>query len=103
MIVINQLKRLDQNNKKRNRNLALFLNKLDKKRFRTDFILEGSSNYAFPLVLMEPDFQFRDKLESHMKKNGVEFRRGNAGGGNQIRQPYLRDIVKDKEWENKER
>ena len=95
----NQLKRLDKNNKKRNRNLALFLNKLDKKRFRTDFILEGSSNYAFPLVLVEPDFQFRDKLENHMKENGIEFRRGNAGGGNQMRQPYLNGIVKDKEWE----
>ena len=24
-------------------------------------------------------------------KNNVEFRRGNAGGGNQLRQPYLRE------------
>ena len=35
-----------------------------------------------------------------MKKNGIEFRRGNAGGGNQMRQPYLRGIVKEKSWEN---
>ena len=30
-----------------------------------------------------------------MKKNRIEFRRGNAGGGNQIRQPYLKDYVKN--------
>jgi CDP-6-deoxy-D-xylo-4-hexulose-3-dehydrase len=29
-----------------------------------------------------------------MLKNGIEFRRGNAGGGNQLRQPYLKNIVK---------
>jgi CDP-6-deoxy-D-xylo-4-hexulose-3-dehydrase len=28
-----------------------------------------------------------------MKKEGIEFRRGNAGGGNQLRQPYLKNIV----------
>ena len=95
----NQLKRLDENNKKRNRNLTFFLDGLDEKRFRTDFILEGCSNYAFPLVLRKPDFEFRDRLENHMRENGIEFRRGNAGGGNQMRQPYLRGIVKDKEWE----
>ena len=29
-----------------------------------------------------------------MKKKGIEFRRGNAGGGNQLRQPWLKKIVK---------
>ena len=72
---------------------------MDKKIFRTNFILDGCSNYALPLVLKEPNFHFRDQLENHMQKNGIEFRRGNAGGGNQMRQPYLRGIVKDKEWE----
>ena len=96
----NQLKRLDENNKKRNRNLTLFLDGLDEQHYCTDFILEGCSNYAFPLVLRKADFEFRDRLESHMRQNSIEFRRGNAGGGNQMRQPYLRDIVKDREWEN---
>ncbi|SVD80471.1 uncharacterized protein METZ01_LOCUS433325, partial [marine metagenome] len=95
-----QLKRLEQNNEKRNKNLTLFLYALDEKIYRTDFDLEGCSNYAFPLVLKKPDFNFRDKLEIHMKKNGIEFRRGSAGGGNQMRQPYLRGIVKEKSWEN---
>ena len=96
----NQLKRLDENNEKRNKNLALLLDGLNKKIFRTDFAIDGCSNYAFPLVLRKPNFEFRDRLEHHMRKNGIEFRRGNAGGGNQMRQPYLRGIVKDKEWEN---
>jgi CDP-6-deoxy-D-xylo-4-hexulose-3-dehydrase len=29
-----------------------------------------------------------------MIKNGIEFRRGNAGGGNQLRQPYLKKYLK---------
>ena len=95
----NQLKRLDENNRRRNRNLVLFLDGLNDQRFRTDFILEGCSNYGFPLVLSKPDFMFRDRVESHMRENGIEFRRGNAGGGNQMRQPYLKGIIKDREWE----
>ena len=95
----NQLKRLDENNQKRTNNLLIFLDNLDEKRYFTDFQLEGSSNYAFPLVLKKPDVNFRDQLEEELRNNGVEFRRGNAGGGNQMRQPYLKGIVKDKEWE----
>ena len=30
-----------------------------------------------------------------MKLNGIEFRRGNAGGGNQLRQPYLKKYTKN--------
>jgi len=34
-----------------------------------------------------------------MRKASVEFRRGSSGGDNQIRQPYLREIVPKKEYE----
>ena len=27
-------------------------------------------------------------------RNKIEFRRGNAGGGNQLRQPYLKQFIK---------
>ena len=57
--------------------------------------MKGNSNYAFPLILNKKSFLLRDKLETTMKKNGIEFRRGNAGGGNQLRQPYLREYVKN--------
>ena len=30
-----------------------------------------------------------------LKKYNIEFRRGNAGGGNQLRQPYLKKIIKN--------
>ena len=29
-----------------------------------------------------------------LNKNNIEFRRGNAGGGNQLRQPYLKQFTK---------
>jgi CDP-6-deoxy-D-xylo-4-hexulose-3-dehydrase len=95
----NQLKRLDQNNVKRKRNFELFLKNLDPEKYRTDFELQGSCNYAFNLVLKEPDSVFRDAVETAMRDAGVEFRRGSSGGGNQLRQPYLKNIVPDKEWE----
>ena len=94
-----QLKRLDENNAKRRKNFELFLKNLDTNKYRTDFNLEGSCNYAFNLVLKEPDPEFRDTVEKAMRKAGVEFRRGSSGGGNQLRQPYLRGIIPDKEYE----
>jgi CDP-6-deoxy-D-xylo-4-hexulose-3-dehydrase len=95
----NQLKRLDQSNVKRKRNFELFLKNLDPDKYRTDFELQGSCNYAFNLVLKKPDSVFRDAVENAMRDAGVEFRRGSSGGGNQLRQPYLKDIVPEKEWE----
>ena len=94
-----QLKRLDENNAKRRKHFELFLKNLDSNKYRTDFDLEGSCNYAFNLVIKEPDSEFRDKVEKTMRKAGVEFRRGSSGGGNQLRQPYLRGIVPEKEYE----
>ena len=88
-----QLRRLDENIKRRTDNLKRFLEKIDPTKYRTDFKLEGSSNYAFNLVLKEADEQLVVKLMNRMREAGVEFRRGSAGGGNQIRQPYLKDVV----------
>ena len=88
----NQLKRLDKNNQLRNRNLKLFLEHLDAEKYRTDFRLEGCSNYSFNLILRQPDIQFTNRLMKKMRDEKIEFRRGNSGGGNQLRQPYLRKI-----------
>lgn len=95
----NQLKHLDENNKKRQANFLVFLKHLDPEKYMTDFDTEGSCNYAFNLVLKKKDDAFRNRLEKMMKKNNIEFRRGSAGGGNQLRQPYLQGIVKKGEWE----
>jgi len=65
---MSQLKRLDKNNIKRRKNFELFIKNLDPQKYRTDFDLEGSCNYAFNL-------------------------------GNQLRQPYLKGIIPEKEFE----
>ncbi|MDO8412443.1 MAG: DegT/DnrJ/EryC1/StrS aminotransferase family protein [Gallionellaceae bacterium] len=90
-----QLKRLDQIVQRRTENLLRFLKQIDPTKYRTDFKLEGSSNYAFNLVLQKPDDDLVQRLMQKMRESGVEFRRGSAGGGNQIRQPYLKGIVPD--------
>lgn len=92
-----QIKKLDSNNKIRSENFRIFLENLDKKLFYTDFDIEGSSNYAFILILKNPDMTLCEKVMAVLYKNGIEFRRGTSGGGNQLRQPYLKKIVGEKE------
>ncbi len=94
VIGLNQIKRLDKNNKIRSQNLSLFLRLLDSKKYFVNFDLKGNSNYAFPLILQKRNIKNRDRLEKVMIKKGIEFRRGNAGGGNQLRQPYLKPYIK---------
>jgi len=95
VIGINQLKSLNKNNLLRTRNFKLFLKLLDPNKFFKEFNIVGSSNYAFPVILKTKDFKKRDLFEKELLKNGIEFRRGNAGGGNQLRQPYIKNIVKN--------
>ena len=90
VIGLNQIKRLDNNNATRTRNLKLFLSKLNPTKYQTDFAVEGSSNYAFTLILRSPDNVLSERVERTLRELKVEFRRGTAGGGNQLRQPYAR-------------
>lgn len=89
VLALNQLPRLDKNNTKRSINLEIFLNNLNPRKYYTEFSKEGNSNYAFTLLLRDGDINFRDKVESVLRENEIEFRRGMSGGGNQLRQPYL--------------
>ena len=89
IIGLSQLKSLNKNNKKRKENFKFFLKLLDQSKYKTDFELEGSCNYAFPVILRSKSLKFRNLFEKTLLKNKIEFRRGNAGGGNQLRQPYL--------------
>lgn len=95
-----QLKRLDANVRRRTHNLLRFLDLLDQEKYRTDFKVEGSSNYAFNLVMRFPDDKFVQRLMMKMRDHNIEFRRGSAGGGNQLRQPYLRDTIAKNSFEN---
>ena len=95
VIGLSQLKLLDKNNKKRKENFKIFLKLLDQSKYRTDFNLKGSCNYAFPVILKRKNLRSRKIFEEALLKNKIEFRRGNAGGGNQLRQPYLQKFVKN--------
>ena len=95
-----QLPRLDDIILKRAENFDLFLKSLDGEKFQTDFEIQGNSNYAFTLIMKDHDFETRDKIESALKGFGIEFRRGLAGGGNQLRQPYVRERKNFPEPEN---
>ena len=95
VIGINQLKSLDKNNNQRAKNFKLFLELLDGKKYFKSFNLKGNSNYAFPIILQTKDLKIRDYFEKKLKIANIEFRRGNAGGGNQLRQPYIKNIVKN--------
>ncbi len=90
-----QLKRLDARNKIRTRHLNCFLDGLDPKRYFTEFEREGSCNYAFTLVLREPDQKLWNRIEKTLRERKIEFRRGTSGGGNQLRQPFMRKLMPD--------
>jgi CDP-6-deoxy-D-xylo-4-hexulose-3-dehydrase len=87
-----QLPRLDEGIEKRSDNLRYFLDHLNPDVYQTDFASDGSSNYALTLILRHPDRPLFDRITAALRDAGVEFRRGTAGGGNQLRQPYLRRL-----------
>ena len=95
VIGLNQLNSLDKNNKKRKENFKFFLKLLDQSKYRTDFQIDGSCNYAFPVILKRKSLKSRNVFEKTLLENKIEFRRGNAGGGNQLRQPYLQKFVEN--------
>jgi len=95
VIGLSQLKSLDKNNKKRKDNFKFFLKSIDQSKYRTDFQLKGSCNYAFPVILKKKNLKSRNLFEKMLLKNKIEFRRGSAGGGNQLRQPYLQKFIKN--------
>jgi CDP-6-deoxy-D-xylo-4-hexulose-3-dehydrase len=98
IIGLSQIKKLDGSNIIRRKNLKIFLNNLDSNLYWTDFATEGSSNYALTLILKNPDQRLCKKVMTTLKKIGIEFRRGTSGGGNQLRQPYLRKLFGNDEY-----
>ncbi len=90
VIGLNQLKRLDKNIEARRRNYQLFIENLDPEIYYTDFDGVGNSNYAFVVMLREGNQERFGRLTELLRKENVEFRRGTAGGGNLLRQPFVR-------------
>jgi len=89
-----QMKRIDNIIKKRNKNLLYFLASINKKKYFTNFNIEGCSNYALNLIQLNNSKKDFISLTNRLKKNKIEFRVGSAGGGNQLRQPYLKNFIK---------
>lgn len=85
---LEQIKRLDDNIKARCENLDIWISALDSDLYFTDFLMEGSSNYALPLILRENSKSMKRVCEI-LEQEKIEYRLGTAGGGNQARQPYL--------------
>ena len=91
---LSQLKKLDSNNKLRQENFKYFYDGLRPDLYHKELNLQGQCNYAFIVILRNGSFKLRDKIEKTLNKNGIEFRRGLSGGGSQLKQPYLKSIVK---------
>lgn len=87
---IEQMKRLDYNIAKRTENLNTWLMSLNSEKFYLDFNVEGSSNFALPLILQEPNKEKLKAVCDILEEEKVEYRLGTAGGGNQALQPYLK-------------
>jgi len=92
---IEQMNRIDYNIEKRRHNFKLWLDNLDKNKFIVEFDLEGNSNFALPLI-MKPNYTDRLPINDDfsgicdiLDLNGIEYRLGTSGGGNQSLQPYL--------------
>jgi CDP-4-dehydro-6-deoxyglucose reductase, E1 len=91
VIGLNQIKRLDSNIKIRNDNLRTWLTHLSNEKFIKNYEIKGSSNFSLPLILKEKDTNSWRKVLEILENEKIEYRIGTAGGGNQERQPYLRE------------
>jgi CDP-6-deoxy-D-xylo-4-hexulose-3-dehydrase len=87
---IEQMKRLDYNIKRRTENLHIWLDNLDSSVFIKSFNTHGSSNFALPLIMQGATCSKLKDVCKILEEEGVEYRLGTAGGGNQARQPYLK-------------
>ena len=92
VIGLNQLPRLDDNNKKRVANFNYFISNLNAEKYVTELRTAGQCNYAFIVIMRDNSFKVRDKIEATLKEKGIEFRRGLSGGGNQIKQPFMKQF-----------
>ena len=95
VIGLSQLPKLDSKNAERIENFNYFISKLNSDKYHTEIDTEGNCNYAFIVILKEANFEKRDELEKILRDNGIEFRRGLSGGGNQMRQPFFKSIYND--------
>ena len=95
VIGLSQIKKLDAKNQERRDNFDLFISNLNTEKYHVALDTEGNCNYAFIVILKDADFAKRNDLEKKLRNNGIEFRRGLSGGGNQMRQPFFKSTYSD--------
>jgi CDP-6-deoxy-D-xylo-4-hexulose-3-dehydrase len=95
VIGLSQLTKLDEKNQERRENFDLFISNLDSDKYHIALDTDGNCNYAFIIILKEADYTKRNNLERKLNNNGIEFRRGLSGGGNQMRQPFFKSVYSD--------
>jgi CDP-6-deoxy-D-xylo-4-hexulose-3-dehydrase len=95
VIGLSQLKKLDAKNQERRENFDIFISNLNPEKYHIAINTKGNSNYAFIVILKDPNMEKRNILESKLRDNGIEFRRGLSGGGNQMRQPFFKSVYND--------
>ena len=76
---------------KRIKNLNVWLDNLSADKFMTCFDRKESSNFSLPLILKNKDKCLWSSVLNILEELNIEYRVGTAGGGNQERQPYLRE------------
>lgn len=102
VIGLSQLPELDDNNSKRIDNFNHFMYHLDPNKYITTLDLEGQCNYAFIIIMKKGSFAQRSLIEQTLTSNGIEFRRGLSGGGNQTLQPFVKSnfAINQKDFPN---
>lgn len=92
VIGLSQIKKLDAKNQERRENFDIFISNLNPDKYIVDIDTSGNCNYAFIVILKDKNMAERNKLEEKLRQNGIEFRRGLSGGGNQMRQPFFKSV-----------
>jgi CDP-6-deoxy-D-xylo-4-hexulose-3-dehydrase len=95
VIGLSQLPKLDNKNQERIDNFNYFISNLNSEKYYNQINIEGNCNYAFIVILKNADLTKRNELERKLRNNGIEFRRGLSGGGNQMRQPFFKSTYSD--------
>lgn len=82
-----QLPHLDESITHRNENFNTFMENIDSDLYRTDYITEGCSNFAFPIFTKKDNLQ---KIKDRLREIGVEYRPCIAG--NLYEHPFMDSV-----------
>ena len=82
-----QLKKLNNNIQKRNKNYQYFISKLDKNKYKVNFNQNGISSFALPIISNTNNTNI---IKNLLAQNDIESRPFIAG--NLFKQPYMKNV-----------